>query len=96
MTTLGKLVDGELIYAPSHITVGDFVVYNPTESMLKEQGYKEIVETEAVEFDPHYHYTMTYVDKGEYIEVVWVTELASDLTDTEALCILLGGDISDT
>lgn len=44
---LGKLVDGALSYAPRKIIVDGKTIFNPTDTLLKEQGYKDVETTEA-------------------------------------------------
>lgn len=39
---LGKLVKGTLSYAPRKIIVDGKTIFNPTDTLLKEQGYKEL------------------------------------------------------
>lgn len=44
---LGKLVNGALSYAPKKIVIDGKTIFNPPESLLKEQGYKDVETTEA-------------------------------------------------
>ena len=44
---LGKLVNGALSYAPRKITVDGKTIFNPMDTLLKEQGYKEVETSEA-------------------------------------------------
>lgn len=44
---LGKLVNGAISYAPKKIIIDGKTIFNPTESLLKEQGYKDVETTEA-------------------------------------------------
>ena len=46
---LGKLVNGALSYAPKKIIVDGKTIFNPTDEVLKEQGYKDIETSEAPE-----------------------------------------------
>ena len=46
---LGKLVNGALSYAPRKIVVGGKTIFNPTDTLLKEQGYKDVETEEAPE-----------------------------------------------
>ena len=44
---LAKLVNGTLQYAPKKIYIDNQLIFNPTEAQLKEQGYKEVENTES-------------------------------------------------
>lgn len=44
---LGKLVNGALSYAPKKIIIDGKTIFNPSETLLKEQGYKDVETTEA-------------------------------------------------
>lgn len=44
---LAKLVNGTLRYAPKKIYIDNQLIFNPTEAQLKEQGYKEVENTES-------------------------------------------------
>ena len=44
---LAKLTDGVLSYAPRKIIVDGKTIFNPSEDMLKEQGYKDVEISEA-------------------------------------------------
>lgn len=44
---LGKLVDGALSYAPRKIIMDGKTIFNPTDTLLKKQGYKDVETTEA-------------------------------------------------
>ena len=44
---LGKLVSGAVSYAPRKIIVNGKTIFNPPETLLKEQGYKDVETSEA-------------------------------------------------
>lgn len=44
---LGKLIDGVLYSAPRKIIVDGKTIFNPSDNLLKEQGYKDVETTEA-------------------------------------------------
>ena len=44
---LAKLINGALSYAPKKIIVDGKTIFNPTDTLLKEQGYKDVETTEA-------------------------------------------------
>ena len=69
---LGKLVDGALSYAPRKIIIDGKTIFNPGEELLKEQGYKEIRESDILDDAPDGKiYVSSYEDKGGYIGQVW-------------------------
>ena len=37
-----KLIDGQIVYAPRKLSVGKYVVYNPTPEMLIADGWKPV------------------------------------------------------
>lgn len=46
---LAKLIDGAISYAPRKIIVDGKTIFNPTDTLLKEQGYKDVETSEALE-----------------------------------------------
>lgn len=44
---LGKLIGGALSYAPKKIIVDGKTIFNPTDILLREQGYKDVETSEA-------------------------------------------------
>lgn len=46
---LAKLINGVLSYAPRKIIVDGKTIFNPTDTLLKEQGYKDVETAEAPE-----------------------------------------------
>ena len=44
---LGKLVNGAISYAPKKIIVDGKTIFNPSETLLKEQGYKDVETSSA-------------------------------------------------
>lgn len=69
---LGKLINGALSYAPRKIIVDGKTIFNPPETLLKEQGYKEIRESDIPDdASDGKIYVSSYEDKGDYIEQVW-------------------------
>ena len=44
---LAKLINGALSYAPKKIIVDGKTIFNPTDTLLKEQGYKDVELSEA-------------------------------------------------
>ena len=69
---VAKLVKGVLSYAPKKIIIDGKTIFNPGEELLKEQGYKEIRESDIPDDAPDGKiYVSSYEDKGDYIEQVW-------------------------
>ena len=69
---LGKLVNGALSYAPRKIIIDGKTIFNPSDEVLKEQGYKEIRKSDIPDDAPDGKiYVSSYEDKGDYIEQVW-------------------------
>ena len=46
---LGKLIGGALSYAPKKIIIDGKTIFNPQDTLLREQGYKDIETSEAPE-----------------------------------------------
>ena len=71
-TLLAKLIGGALSYAPKKIIIDGKTIFNPGEELLKEQGYKEIRDSDIPDDAPDGKiYVSSYEDKGDYIEQVW-------------------------
>ena len=69
---LAKLIGGALSYAPKKIIIDGKTIFNPEEELLKEQGYKEIRDSDIPDDAPDGKiYVSSYEDKGDYIEQVW-------------------------
>ena len=69
---LAKLIDGAISYAPRKIIIDGKTIFNPTDILLKEQGYKEIRKSDIPDDAPDGKiYVSSYEDKGDYIEQVW-------------------------
>lgn len=92
-----KLIDGVLVYAPRkikrEIDGRTYVTYNPTDEMLAEQGWLLVVETPVPGDAPEgYHYEPTYTEEGGEIVQGWVlVQDPDDISDSEALDIIMGG-----
>ena len=69
---LAKLVNGAISYAPKKIIIDGKTIFNPADTLLKEQGYKDVETTEVPDDAPGGKiYVSSYEDKGDYIEQVW-------------------------
>lgn len=82
--TYAKLINGNLILAPRHIPVGEFVVYNPTPEMLTDAGYKPVRYTDTPEVNPGYVAIPGWTETETEIVQVWTVELAP-VSEDEAL-----------
>lgn len=61
--------NGVLKYAPKKVNYNDRIVFNPTEEILKELGYKEVQNTEYPN-DGKY-YVSSYEEQDDKIVQVW-------------------------
>lgn len=69
---LAKLINGALSYAPKKIIVDGKTILNPTDTLLKEQGYKELQTTDMPDDAPENKlYVSSWTDAGETIQQVW-------------------------
>ena len=69
---LAKLINGALSYAPRKIIVDGKTIFNPTDALLKEQGYKELQTTDMPDDAPENKlYVSSWTDAGETIQQVW-------------------------
>ena len=92
-----KLINGQLVYAPRkiqrEIDGETYITYNPTDEMLAEQGWLPVVESPVPGDAPEgYHYEPTYTEEGGEIVQGWVlVQNPDDISDSEALEIIMGG-----
>ena len=91
-----KLINGVLVYAPRkiqrEIDGKTYVTYNPTDEMLAEQGWLNVVETPVPGDAPEgYHYEDTYTEDGGKIVQGWVL-VETEYSNAEVAEILFGGD----
>lgn len=70
MNKYAQLVEGVLIPAPTQVIKNGFIIKNPTESLLKELGYKPLKYDEVPEIiTPGNQLKEIYIDQGDYIQV---------------------------
>ena len=92
-----KLIDGALVYAPRKIQTeidGErYTVYNPPDELLAEQGWLPVVFTDMPDVAPEgYVYAPGWEQAGDEIVQGWeLVEAPDDVSDAEALEIILGG-----
>ena len=69
---LAKLINGALSYAPKKIIVDGKTIFNPPETLLKEQGYKELQTAEMPDdASENKLYVSSWTDAGDTIQQVW-------------------------
>ena len=69
---LAKLENGRIENAPKKIKIGSMLIFNPTDEILKEQGYKELQTTDMPDDAPENKlYVSSWIDAGETIQQVW-------------------------
>ena len=68
---LGKIVNSGLALAPKKININGFLTFNPTNEMLKEQGYKEIMYSETPEPVEGKSWIPIYKDDTDVIVQTW-------------------------
>lgn len=90
--TYAKLLEGKVFFATRKILNGTNVVYNPSAAMLTEQGYKPVIFTEALEAEQGCVAVPGWTETEEAIIQSWTMEPEGDVSDAEALDILLGGE----
>lgn len=96
-----KLIDGVFTPAPRRIRReidGEpYITYNPTDEMLADAGWLPVIETEPPEAPDGYHYEPTYTEDGGEIVQGWeLVKDPDDISDSEALEIIMGGAAYET
>ena len=79
-----KLIDGQIVYAPRKLPVGEYVIYNPTPEMLIAEGYKPVVYTEPPTVEPGYVAVPGWEENVLEIVQTWTVEQVP-ITEEEAL-----------
>lgn len=97
-----KIIDGRIVFAPRkierQIDGEDYITYNPTDGILTELGWLPLIYTNIPDNIPEgYHYEDTYTEQNNKIiqnwELVKNLEISDEISDTEALMIIMGGGI---
>lgn len=101
---LGKLVNGALSYAPRKIIIDGKTIFNPSDEVLKGQGYKDVVMVDMPDDAPEGKlYVSGWTDAGDKIQQVWSLvdappkskeELAMELTTKQINTLDLSDDES--
>lgn len=90
----GKLIDGEIYFAKRAVEYYGETIKNPSEDILRDLGFLEIEFTPQPEAPDGFEYLPTWEEKGGAIVQGWKPFPVDDeISDTEALSILLGGAI---
>lgn len=91
-----KLIEGELVFAPNPIKVGEAYIGNPLGSVYEAEGYKPVRTTEPEgEAPAGFHWVEAWTETDSEIVQGWgAVELPpeGDIDPAEALDIILGGE----
>lgn len=90
--TYAKLINGILMIAPRKLRSGAVLVYNPPAALLEAEGYKPVVFTEAPAAEEGFRAVCGWTETANGILQTWTLEPEGDVSDAEALAILLGGE----
>lgn len=78
-----KFIDENTIeFAPPYIIDGAKVIANPTDDILEQQGYKEVIETEYPDTADGY-YRVTIYEDGDKIVQKWSDEIKIEEVENE-------------
>lgn len=89
--TYAKLIEGEIVFAPKMLDVGDNHVWNASAEEYLARGWKSVEYTEHGDAPDGYIYVPGWEETTDTIVQTW-TLIEAELTADEALDILLGGD----
>ena len=90
----GKLVEGELMYFTNPLQLETAIVFNPTQEVLLEKGYKPIVYTESPTPTEGFQLSYKWIETGTEIYNAWfeVKIPPKELTDGEYMLQKFGLD----
>ena len=91
-----KLIEGDIIFAPRKMNTtidGEpYVVFNPPDEMLAADGWLPVRYTEPGEASPGCHMEPGWEEQnGEIVQIWTEVEDSDEISDAEALEIILGG-----
>ena len=89
-----KLIDGEIVFAPNPIVIADRQIGNPPDEVYRSEGYKPVTYTDPPKTEPGDIAVSGWEETTEAIVQTWSVEPEGDISDTEALEILLGGGVA--
>ena len=90
-----KLINNDLQFAPNPIRAGDNIIGNPPDDVYLAEGYKPVRFTQQPEPLGGGHYDAVWTETEDAIVQSWIWREAADedeITDAEAMEILLGGE----
>lgn len=90
--TYAKLIDGELVFAPNPIRVGENWMGNPPHSVYETEGYKPAIYTDPPETEPGYVAVPGWEETETEIVQSWEI-VEEDISADEAMDILFGGEV---
>lgn len=79
-----KLIDGNLVFSPNPIIIGDRQIGNPPGEVYLEQGYLPVTYTDPPVVEPGYIAVPGWEEQDEAIVQTWTVELAP-VSEEEAL-----------
>ncbi len=86
-----KLTDDAPQFAPNPMRIGNNFVGNPPEAFYLEQQYKPVQFSERPEALPGFRVRQQWIETDDAIIQRWTLTEETDLSDGEALDIILGG-----
>lgn len=88
-----KLIEGNLVFAPNPIILGDRQIGNPPGEVYAEQGCKPVVYADPPETEPGFVAVPGWAETDEAIIQTWTAEEEPDEVDADrAMEILFGGE----
>lgn len=85
-----KLINNELIYAPRKLNYQNSVIYNPSNELLLQEGYKPVTYTNYPSTEEGYIAVSSWQETENEILQVWSIEPEGDISNEEVLSIILG------
>lgn len=77
-----KFENGMITFAPSKVVHGDYIVFNPTENILLELGYKPVRYTDQPEPESGFFCVSSWEETETEIVQVWSTQLIPEKEPT--------------
>lgn len=91
-----KLINGYPVYAPNPILHNGSYIGNPPGSVYEEQGYKPVRFTDAPEPIGDGYYMENWTETETEIVQGWEWVDDPNISDEEALNIIMGGEDNDS
>lgn len=70
----GKLVNNHIVYAPKKVTINGNTILNPTNDILEQSGYYEIIYTNQPDSTEYQNYISSYEQQENKIVQVWTAQ----------------------